>query len=56
MATSPLSQPNKGVSHDGDLFCSDPDCSYCKDLRVAQEQWRKEERKRADAALRSNGK
>jgi hypothetical protein len=51
--SSPLSLPTKSVSHDDDIFCSDPNCLYCKDLRVAQEQWMKaqvEGRHRADAA------
>jgi hypothetical protein len=34
------------------LCCSDPDCAYCKDLRAAEQQWKRErdEKKNADAA------
>lgn len=52
MASLPFSGPNMSVSHDDDLYCSDPDCAYCKDLR-AEEQWKKareEQAKRAEAA------
>jgi len=24
------------------LYCSDPDCAYCKDLRAAEQQWERE--------------
>jgi len=50
MATSPLSERDL---HDDDFYCSDRNCSYCRDLRVAEEQWKRaqeEQRKRADAA------
>jgi hypothetical protein len=52
MATSPLSQPNQRDLHAGNLYCSDPNCRYCTDLRIAQAQWKKaqqEVRTRADA-------
>jgi hypothetical protein len=35
------------------LYCSDSDCAYCKDLRAAEQQWKREqfdEKKKADAA------
>jgi hypothetical protein len=53
MASLPFSRPNKNVSHDDDLYCSDPNCPYCKDLALAEELWkraREEQAKRADAA------
>jgi len=53
MASSPISQLNMRGSHDDDIYCADPNCPYCKDLRVAEEQWkraREEARERADAA------
>jgi hypothetical protein len=53
MESSPLSRPTTGVSHDDDIYCSDPNCPYCEDLRVALEQWNRaqeEGRYRADAA------
>jgi hypothetical protein len=24
------------------LYCSDPECAYCKDLRAAEQQWERE--------------
>jgi len=52
MATSPRSEPSKSDLHDLDIYCSDANCPYCKDLRVAREQWKREQerRKRTDAA------
>jgi hypothetical protein len=34
------------------LYCSDPDCAYCKDLCAAEQQWKRErdEKKNADGA------
>jgi hypothetical protein len=51
MASSPIPEPKK-LSHDDDVYCSDPSCAYCADLRLAQEQWKKaqEERHHSDAA------
>jgi hypothetical protein len=37
--------------HDDDIYCSDPDCSYCRDLRMAEEQW-----KRTQAEARNRGR
>jgi hypothetical protein len=56
MASSPVPESNKSgtdtehVLHA--LYCSDPDCAYCKDLRAAEEQWKRqrEEQNNADAA------
>jgi hypothetical protein len=48
MQSQPLSHGPKGVSHDDDVYCADPRCAYCKDLRVAEERWKraqKEERR-----------
>ena len=52
MASSPVPQPNKHVLHDDDIYCSDPECPYCADLRLAEEQWKRqrEEQHNADAA------
>ena len=41
MESTPLSQASKAVAHDDDLYCSDPSCAYCKDLREAEEQWKR---------------
>jgi hypothetical protein len=39
--------PTEHVLHA--LYCSDPDCAYCKDLRAAEQQWKREqEQKRTD--------
>jgi len=45
MASSPIPQPNKIETHDDDFYCSDLTCVYCKDLRMAEEQWRREQEK-----------
>jgi hypothetical protein len=39
--SQPLSHAAKAVSHDDDVYCADPRCVYCKDLRVAEEQWKR---------------
>jgi hypothetical protein len=31
--------PNE-PSHDDDVYCSDPNCAYCADPTIAQEQWK----------------
>jgi hypothetical protein len=49
MASSPIPQPNKPEPHDDDVYCSDPNCTYCADLRLAQAQWKQAQRP-ADAA------
>jgi hypothetical protein len=41
MQGQPLAQRSNSVSHDDDFYCADPSCAYCKDLRVAEEQWKK---------------
>ena len=41
MESQPLSRANKNVLHDDDFYCADPNCSYCKHLRAAEEQWKK---------------
>jgi hypothetical protein len=45
-------QPSQPDSHDDDVYCSDPNCPYCQDLRLAEQQWRREqeEQKRSDSA------
>jgi hypothetical protein len=50
MASSPFPEPKKSDLHS--LFCSDPNCPYCADLRSAETQWKREQEqnKRTDAA------
>ena len=31
---------SNSASHDDDIYCSNPNCPYCEDLRVAEEQWK----------------
>jgi hypothetical protein len=50
MAISPFPQPKMPVSHDDDIFCSDPNCPYCRDLRVAQEEWKKAQKESQNRA------
>jgi hypothetical protein len=40
MAGQATSQMDKRPSLPTSPFCSDPNCKYCKDLRLAQEQLR----------------
>jgi hypothetical protein len=46
MASSSVPEPNKSDTHDP-LYCSDPNCSYCDDLRSAQVQWKREQERDA---------
>jgi hypothetical protein len=45
-SSSPVPKPDKPENHTEHvlhaLYCSDPDCAYCKDLRAAEEQWKRE--------------
>jgi hypothetical protein len=47
--SQPLSHGAKAVSHDDDVYCADPRCAYCKDLRVAQWKKAQKEERRAQA-------
>lgn len=38
MASQPTSQVHKQPAASGSPYCSDPNCEYCKELRLAQEQ------------------
>jgi len=55
-SSSPVPESNTPETHTEHvlhaLYCSDPDCAYCKDLRAAEQQWKRErdEKKNADAA------
>ena len=50
MASSPVTQPHN--QDEDNVYCSDPNCPYCADLRQAEEHWKKdrEQRERSDAA------
>jgi hypothetical protein len=41
MGGLPRSLPVNRNFHDDDIYCADPNCVYCKDLRVAEQQWKK---------------
>jgi hypothetical protein len=51
MVGSSHSQPLERDFHDDDIYCSDSNCPYCKDLREAEEQWKRaqEEERRAQS-------
>jgi 5-methylcytosine-specific restriction endonuclease McrA len=42
MASSPVPEHHKPEPHAGNVYCSDPTCLYCADLRLAEVQWKKE--------------
>jgi len=46
MQSQPLSHGPKSVSHDDDVYCADPRCAYCKDLRVAEERWKRAQKEK----------
>jgi hypothetical protein len=41
-SSAPRLEPQKKqLPHPGTMYCSDPNCEYCKELRQAQEQLKK---------------
>jgi hypothetical protein len=52
MASSPVPESSKAEDNTHALYCSDPSCPYCKDLRAAEQHWKREreERQKTDAA------
>ncbi len=45
-SSTPVPEPNKPETRTEHvlhaLYCSDPECAYCKDLQAAEKQWKRQ--------------